>query len=101
MSSLTSSSTRTQVLAAYADNASYEEDASIAKAKAFVTAVRLLLSPAMSVKRSAHGGRGEEVELDLEVLRQELQDARWWLSTALAAQDNAGVVHADFTGFRE
>lgn len=43
MPSLTSASTLAQVEASYDDNASYAEDASVAKAKAFVTACRILL----------------------------------------------------------
>lgn len=102
MSTLNAASTRADVLSAYANNASYEEDASIDKCRAFITAVRILLSPKHLVKRTAHGGRsGEEVELDLTILRQELQDAREWLAAAGAAEDGSAVIHADFTGFRE
>ena len=43
MSTLSSSSTLAQIEAAYADNASYAEDNSVAKARAFVTACRLLV----------------------------------------------------------
>ncbi len=101
MSSLSSASTTAQVLAAYADNCSYEEDASTSKCQAFITAVRLLLSPAHSLKRSVHGGRGgNEIELSPELLRAELQDARQWLANQNAA-DSGGVTHADFTDFRE
>lgn len=91
------------MLAAYADNASYEEDASVAKAKAFATACRSLLSPGRIVKRSAAGGRGgNEVELMPELLQQQLEDARRWLAAELAAASGgSAVIHADFTGFRE
>jgi hypothetical protein len=100
MSTLSSTSTRAEVLAAYADNASYEEDASIAKAQAFITAVRILLSPKHLVQRVAHGGRSaEEVELDLALLREELKAAQGWLAGALAA-DSGAVIHADVTDFR-
>jgi hypothetical protein len=102
MSTLNANSTRAQVLAAYADNASYEEDGSVAKCRAFVTAVRLLLSPKHLVSRAAHGGRsGEEVEIDLAILQQELQHAREWLAAAGAAEDGSSIIHADFSGFRE
>ena len=43
MSTLSSSSTRADVEAAYADDASYAEDASVPNARAFVTACRLLI----------------------------------------------------------
>ena len=42
MSTLDSTSTLGQVESAYADNASYAEDNSVDKARAFVTACRLL-----------------------------------------------------------
>lgn len=41
MSTLDSSSSRQDVLDAIADNASYEEDSSLAKAKAYLTALRI------------------------------------------------------------
>jgi len=101
MSTLSASSTRAQVLDEYSNTCSYEEDADAAKCRRFITAVRMLLSPRHSLKRSAHGGRGgEEVELDLVTLRQELTAAQSWLAGAIAA-GSGSVVHADFTGFRE
>jgi hypothetical protein len=99
--SLSSSSTTTQVLAAYADNASYEEDDDLTKARAFAAACRLLLSPQHSVKRSVSGGRsGSEVELDPGVIERRLDDARRWIANKLAAA-SGGVIHADFTNFRD
>lgn len=80
MSTLSSASTRAQVLAAYADNASYEEDASIAKCKAFITACRFLLSPQHLVKQAGKGGGGGEmVETDQVLIRDEMTTARAWL----------------------
>lgn len=94
-------STRDEVLAAYANNAGYEENESLSQAKAFATACRLLLSPRFSVKRSAHGGsNGEEVELDLTVIQKQLDDARAYVATNAAAESGTGVVHPDFTDFR-
>lgn len=101
MSTLSGTSTTAQVLTAYGDNASYEEDGSTAKCQAFITAVRLLLSPTHSMKRSVSGGRGgNELELDQALLRAELQDARRWLADQQAAEQGA-VTHFDATGFRE
>ena len=99
---LSSLSSREDVLAAYADNAAYEENESLAQAKAFVTACRLLLSPRFSVKRARHGGGsgGEEVELDLTVIQQQLADARHYVATTAAAESGSSVIHPDFTDFR-
>ena len=43
MSTLTSSPVHAEVEAAYVDDASYAEDGSVSKAKAFVTGCRILL----------------------------------------------------------
>jgi hypothetical protein len=97
---LSSSSTTTQVLAAYADNANYEENDSLAEAKAFVSACRQLLSPKHLVSRSASGGRaGTEVEYDPGVIEREKDRAQRWIEQKLGESGN--VVHADFTGFRD
>ena len=102
MSSLSSSSTLAQVYAAYADNASFEEDASVSKCRAFITACRLLLSPKFSPARSRGAGRDAgEVEFDYEAVKSQLQDAQAWL-LANGDQSGAGAVrHPDFTGFRD
>ena len=75
MSSLTSSSTLAEVEAAYDDNASYAEDGSVAKAKAFVTACRILLRryPAEAGTRESH------VRLSPEELRRSVAEAQAWL----------------------
>lgn len=92
MSTLSSTSTRAQVLAAYADNASYEEDASVAKCKAFITACRFLLSPQHLVKQAGKGGGGGEmVETDQVLIRDEMTTARaWLLSNDTSASTNSG-----------
>lgn len=98
---LSSANTTAEVLAAYADNASYEENDSLAQGKAFVSACRLLLSPKHSFKRSATGGgKGSEIELSQELLENQLNEARRWVAAKLAAASGA-VIHADFTGFRD
>lgn len=99
MSTLDSSSSREQMLAAYYDNASYEEDASASKAAAFITACRFLLR--QDPKRSRKGE--SEVELDPAVIRQELLDARFWLSAhdTSAAANRSRVMHPSFDNFRD
>jgi len=98
---LSSSSTTAQVLSAYADNASYEENDSLSQAKAFVSACRLLLSPAHSFKRSMAGGRnGSEVELSQDLLMKQMDEARRWVA-AKQAESSGGVTHVDLTGFRD
>ena len=96
MSTLTSSSTDAEVEAAYDDNASYREDQSTAKAKAFITACRIL------IRRCATrmGERGDLLEFDVGLLRDEQRAAESW------AQANGGfsgprVVRSDFSRGRE
>jgi hypothetical protein len=88
--------------AAYDTNADYEETSSATKARAFITACRRLLSPAVSPKRNVHGGRGaEEIELDLTIVRAELVAAQEWLADYVASTGGDNVVHVDFCGFRD
>jgi hypothetical protein len=55
MASLSSTSTIAEIEAAYADNAGYAEDNSPSKARAFITACRLLL-----LKRPTEAGSGTD-----------------------------------------
>jgi len=82
MSSLTSASTLPEIKAAYADNASYVEDGSAVKARAFITACRLLLL--RLPKRAMKGGRasGEEIELEPRLLAEQIGEAKKFLSEA-------------------
>lgn len=103
MSTLTSSSTRAEINAAYLDSASYEEDGSVIKAKAFITACRFLLLPKITPSRSAGPGDGGEVEFDLEAVKAQLESAQQYV----AANDSSSyegfgtVKHVDFTGLRD
>lgn len=83
-----------EVKAAYFDNASYEEDASATKARAFITACRFLLI--MLPKRAMHANRNE-IELEPAQLRNQLLEAKAWL----AGQAGAGVRFSSFESFRD
>ena len=101
MSSLNSSSTIAEITAAYLDNASYEEDDDASKARAFVTACRLLLLMLPSRSR----GGGSEVELDLVRIENQMQAAQSFLAVhpdGAAAGSGGGLVrYSDFTDFRD
>lgn len=94
MSTLSSVSTLDQIRDAYADNASYAEDSSVAKARAFVTTCRILLLKLP--KRAAHG-RGNEVELDPRLIADEMRRAQAWLASSA---DNS-VKHVSLEEFRD
>lgn len=95
MSSLTSTSTLAQVNAAYDDNASYAEDGSVTKCRAFITACRFLLRRIPA--RISHGNR-HSIDNDLAVIQRELSLAQQWLA---ANQDAGMVTFADLGNFRE
>lgn len=103
MSSLSSASTREQVRAAYFDNASYEEDASVAKAKIFITACRMLLQHIP--KRAKQGGAGSEVETDPVRIENQLEEAQEWLQSVgatLAGTSGSGSTrHFSIQNFRD
>ena len=77
MSTLTSASTLTQIKAAYMDNASYSEDNSLTKGKAFVTACRFLLLKLPT--RASHAG--EEIQLDPRMIQDEMKIALRWIGS--------------------
>jgi hypothetical protein len=97
---LTAASTRAEVIAAYEDNASYEEDGSVTKAKAFVTACRILLR--REPKRYRRGRDGDEVEIDPQIVASELEYARKWASANDTSTTTSGprVKHFSAADFR-
>lgn len=74
MSSLDSQSTNAEVWSSYDDNASYEEDLSIVKCRAFVTAANILLRR----RPSKSSVDGNEQEFDAKVIENALIRARAW-----------------------
>lgn len=76
MSTLTSASTDSDVWAAYDDNASYDEDGSTTKAKAFRTACRFLLR---RQPKRATDGLGSSVEFNPDLIQKEMDEANDWL----------------------
>jgi electron transfer flavoprotein alpha/beta subunit len=96
MSTLTSASTIAEIKASYIDNASYAEDADVAKARAFITACRILLlkMPAVATKN------GESVQMRPEVIRQEMEAAQEWVEATDANEIGPRVVKGSFQNFR-
>lgn len=90
MATLSSASTLAQVKAAYDDNASYEEVGSVAKARAFVTAARILLR---RMPASAGAG-GAYVSLSPTTIRDELHAAQTWLASHADVDAGGGGVRA-------
>lgn len=76
MSSISSASSDAAVRAAIEDNASYEEDESLAKASAYITAVRVWIGRLS--ERKITGDADSRLEIEIEVLRKQLESARDW-----------------------
>ena len=75
MSTLNSASTLVQIEASYADNASYAEDKSVTKCRAFITACALLL-----LKYPKRTGTPQaDLETSIELIQKEKQRAEAWL----------------------
>lgn len=94
---LTSSSTLTQIIAAVVDNASYEEDDDITKAKAFVTACRILIFklPAEQSNRVA------TTKFSIADLRKMKSEADAWLEKKGSGTSYSNkIVHPSFADFR-
>ena len=98
MSQLSSTSTFAEIEASYMDNASYEEDADAGKAKAFVTACRLLIQKTNSQLTSD----GQTSAYDVKLLQAELRDAQMWLTAngGSSSFGNSGGIAFDMRGFR-
>jgi hypothetical protein len=86
--------TRSELVAAYAEYSDYDLVQSEARGKLFVQVARILLQ--RSPKRSASQIRGDEVELDLEVMQRELDKAERWLA-ANRSRGDASTMPPQFT----
>lgn len=97
MSTLSSASTLTEIKAAYLDNASYQEDADLAKARAFITACRMLL---LKLPQRAAQGDGVEVQLDVRMIQTEMNATKRWIANSAAGSIGGGVRVASFQNLR-
>ena len=103
VSTITSTSTIADIEAAYLTNLSYEEDASVSKGKAFVSACRAILAirPEEAVKGGG-GKSGSSLRFNVAAVQAQLEACQRWL----AANDDTGsdssgsVRHVDFANFR-
>ena len=89
VSTISSASTDAEVQAAYDDNASYVEDNSVDKAKAFITACRLLIRRIPT--SIAVSGRSAT----RDSLKSEIDEAYTWLKSRLGA-GRSRVLRVDF-----
>lgn len=94
VSTLSSTSTLTEINAAYDDNASYAEDNSVSKAKAFRTAIAILIRRVL-----ADSTKGDKsLRFDHEGLQRQLDEVAAFISSRDTS--NSAVTVADFRGLR-
>jgi hypothetical protein len=95
MATITSASTRAQVLDAIADNASYSEDGSVSKCRAYITALRVFLRRwAFEETRSG----GHYLRYNTANAEGDLHQAEAWLRIHT---DYGGIKQLSVSGFRE
>lgn len=86
--------------AAYLDNADYDEDTSVAKAKAFRTACRQLFVLLPTSAMRGAGGNQQTFGFHIEEVRTALQACEAWLAVN-DTTTNASVIHPDFAFSRD
>ena len=96
MSSLSSASTLAQVKDSYDDNASYAEDNSVTKARAFETACRILLRRLPKEAAQADS----RIEINSTEIHAELNEVKSWLRVNDSSRQGVSVVGASFASFR-
>lgn len=95
MAALTGSSTDAAVWAQYDDNAAYDVDSSVSKAKLFIEACRVLLRRRPT--RIGFGSRATE----FEAVQRALDDAREWLALNNTSANGGSVRHLSFRNLRD
>lgn len=105
MATVDSTSSRSEVQAAMADNASYSEDNSVAKARAYVTACNVWLVM-YAFDESQQGNSGTRMRMDSlnRSIRAGMEKAERWIANQPAsspATSYAGYSKVDLSGGRE
>lgn len=99
MSDLNSQSTNEEVWESYDDNVSYEEDQSVTKCRAFITAANILLR--RRPDRTVIGGT--DIQFNAKAISDQLAFARHWVANNAAngtRQSRPSVVHWDISNPR-
>ena len=82
--------------AAYLDNADYDSDGSVAKAKLFRTACRQLIVLLPSSASRGAGGNSQSFNYRVEDIQAAFQEVNAWLSIN-DTSSNPSVIHPDFS----
>lgn len=104
MATVDSTSTRAEVQAAMADNASYAEDNSVAKARAYITACNVWLVM-FAFDESQQGNSGTRMRMDglNRSIRANMEKAERWVANQPGTVSTAysGYSKVDLSGGRE
>lgn len=94
---LSSASTLAEVEAAYDDNANYRDDSSVAKARLFAHACRLLVRRYLS----SVGNDGTSVSRNVDLIKEQLKEVDAWLDSNDTARTDGGSTVLDFREARQ
>lgn len=96
---ISAASTLEDVQAAYLDNVGYDEEGSVAKCRAFITACRALL---VRLPSRAARGAAANLEWNIEAITGQLDQAAQWLALHDDAPAAGSTVrYLDLSGFRD
>jgi len=98
MSDITGTTTFAELAAIYRANASYAEDNSISKARAFVSACNALLLDLPS--RTTSGRGGHEIEFDVGQISAARDKAQVWINANESNATRPRVRHVDLSNYR-
>jgi hypothetical protein len=90
--------TLTATLAAFDENADYDADGSVAKAKLFRTACRRLIAKLPAQASRGGTGGNQSFAYQVDEIREMIHEVEAWL--ALNDPDTYGVTHPDFSNSR-
>ena len=96
MATINGDSTTAEVRKAYDDNASYFEDDSVSKARAFVTACSILIRREYNTMNRGPNSMGKNVDL----LKQERKDAVAFIRERDSSYRGPNVIQATFRNSR-
>lgn len=87
------------VRAAYIDNADYESESSLTKARLFLTAARRLV---VMLPASAVGKDRSQVDFETAAIREEIKYCQAWISAnPSSTSSDPQVLHPDFSEFTD
>lgn len=98
---ISSASSITDIENAYLDNSDYEAQGSVVKCQAFLQACRALILRRPGESRRSARGSNFSVQFDMQIIKQQMDEARQWLAFAPAAQTDGGVTFPSFLEARD